>query len=124
MSNPMDQASKCNHALASEKLRRLPPSATVDFDLFCSEHDEAALTRLIIAVLVDLSPTKGGGVVDWNDEVRLIEDVGFDSLAVAETIFFFEDLFEISISNDEIASLQNIGGLRAFVARKVKVAAA
>lgn len=102
-----------------DKLRRLPASASNDYRLFRSHGDEEALTRLIIAVLTDLSPEKANGVTQWSDATRLMEDLKFDSLSIAETIFFFEDLFEIRISNEEIMKVGTLGELKTFVKRKV-----
>ncbi len=108
----------------SDKLRRLPPSATGDFQRFQESGDGEALNRLIIAALADHAPDKGRNVREWSDATRLVEDLGFDSLAIAETVFFFEDLFQISISNDEILQLKTIGELRAFVLVKARRCAA
>lgn len=52
-------------------------------------------------------------------DFRLIEDLGFDSLAVAEIVFFFEDLLQISIPTPEVTSLQTVKDLHAFVERKL-----
>ncbi len=124
MSNAPDPATPAATSPLPEKLKRLPTSAAKNYATFCSSHDEAALTQLIIAVLVDHSPTRAGGIETWGDHIRLVEDVGFDSLAIAETVFFFEDLFNISINNEEIAQLGTIGELRAFIMRKAAVLAA
>ncbi len=117
------QSNACTNPATSgpsvDKLRRLPPSATEDFLSFKGKGDEEALTRLIIAVLTDHSPDKAKAVTQWGPELRLIEDIGFDSLAIAETVFFFEDLFQISISNEEIMQVRTLGELRAFVKTKV-----
>ena len=53
-------------------------------------------------------------------EQRMIEDLGFDSLAVAETVFFFEDLFQVTIKNEEIMALRSVGELGDFVARRLR----
>ena len=109
----------------AEKLRRLPPSALENFRKFRATGDEAALTGLIFVVLDDFLPQKSKtGATGWPDEARLIEDLGFDSLAIAETVFFFEDLFTISISNEEILQVRTVGELRAFVQKKLARAAA
>ena len=106
-----------------EKLRRLPPSALENFRQFRATGDGAALAALIFAVLYDFLPQKSkDGATSWADEARLIEDLGFDSLAIAETVFFFEDLFRISISNEEILQVRTVGELRAFVQKKLAAA--
>ena len=103
-----------------DKLRRLPPEALENFNKFRATGDQAALTKLIFAVLYDFLPQKSKtGVTGWPDEARLIEDLGFDSLAIAETVFFFEDLFRISISNEEILQVRTVGELRGFVQKKL-----
>ena len=103
-----------------EKLRRLPPGALENFRQFRATGDETALAALIFVVLYDFLPQKSKtGASSWPDTARLIEDLGFDSLAIAETVFFFEDLFCISISNEEILQVRTVGELRAFVQRKL-----
>ena len=103
----------------AEKLRRLPPDALENFRKFRTTGDAAALNELIFVVLYDFLPQKSKtGATSWSDEARLIEDLGFDSLAIAETVFFFEDLFSISISNEEILQVRTVGELRAFVQKK------
>ena len=109
----------------AEKLRRLPASALENYRKFRATGDEAALTELIFVVLYDFLPQKSKtGATSWPDAARLIEDLGFDSLAIAETVFFFEDLFTISISNEEILQVRTVGELRAFVQKKLARAAA
>ena len=104
----------------AEKLRRLPPSALENFRKFRATGDEAALTALIFAVLYDFLPQKSKArMTSLPDGARLIGDLGFDSLAIAETVFFFEDLFTISISNEEILQVRTVGELRAFVQKKL-----
>jgi len=83
--------------------------------------DEEALTGLVIDVLNYYLP-KGSIArtnVAWPEDARLVEDLGFDSLATIETVFFIEDLFQISVSNDEIMKVSTVGDLRRFLRGKI-----
>jgi acyl carrier protein len=49
----------------------------------------------------------------------LIGDLGFDSLALAEIVFFIEDLYQVSVSNEELMRITTVGELRGFIRIKV-----
>ena len=104
------------------KLRRLSPAARVNYSLFMESGDEQALAALVFEVLGFYLPKEKAPrqAADWKDECRLVEDLGFDSLAIIETVFFFEELLQVSISNDELIKLKTVGELRQFLREKVK----
>jgi acyl carrier protein len=52
-------------------------------------------------------------------ETLLMDELGFDSLAIAELVFGTEDLFDVRISNEEVLQVRSIDDLRAFIRRKV-----
>lgn len=51
-------------------------------------------------------------------DLRLIEDLGLDSLTMMEIIIMVEEVMGISISNDEARSLQTIENVRSFAEAK------
>jgi acyl carrier protein len=106
-------------------LARFPADVRDAFAHFLAGGDVGALDTVLFAVVRDFLPRKNpvaAGPLPEN--ARLIEDLGFDSLAIAEIVFFMEDLFSIKISNAEIQQVGTVGQLRAFVLRKFAAARA
>jgi 3-hydroxyacyl-[acyl-carrier-protein] dehydratase len=99
------------------QLQRFPLEVRDAFRCFRSTGDVAALHLVVLAVVRDYMPRPGEAAL--TDEMRLIEDLGYDSLAVAETVFFLEDLLQVRIENKELIQVRTVGELRGFVTRKV-----
>jgi acyl carrier protein len=108
---------------AHAPLARFPAGVRDAFAHFLAVGDVDALDTVLFAIVRDFLPKKNPAAAGpLPDNVRLIEDLGFDSLAIAEIVFFMEDLFLIKISNAEIQQVGTVGQLRAFVLRKFAVA--
>jgi len=105
---------------ANDPLARFPADVREACAHFLAAGDAAALDTVLFAIVCDFMPKKNPAPASpLADNARLIEDLGFDSLAIAEIVFFMEDLFLIKISNAEIQQVGTIGELRAFVPRKL-----
>ena len=103
-----------------QSLRHLPSEAREAFQRFQSSGDLIALDLVIFAILADFVPRPPAGpLAELPGTTRLMDDLGFDSLAITESVFFIEDLFGISISNQEIILVRTLDNLRSFVRRKV-----
>ena len=105
-----------------DALARFPREVREAFARVQSDHAPAALRLIIDAALRDYLPEASPFLKDAPilDEHRLIEDLGFDSLAIAETVFFFEDIFQVRIDNQDILALHTVGELHAYVARRLR----
>ncbi len=99
------------------KLDRFPLEVRDAFRRFGAGGSAADLDLVITAVLRAHMPKPGSGPMA--DDLRLMEDLGYDSLAVAEMIFFFEDLFQVRIENQELLGVRTVGEVRRFVVRKL-----
>jgi hypothetical protein len=53
------------------------------------------------------------------DHLRLSEDLGLDSLALAEMAFKMDELFGVPIETREVAGIATVGDLKAFLRRKL-----
>lgn len=105
---------------AEDKIRHFSAEAKEAFHRFRATGDQAALDLVIFAMLEDSIPRKRAQqLAGLPGSTRLVEDLGFDSLAITEVVFFAEDLFTISIANEEIIQVHTLDDLRGFVRRKV-----
>jgi acyl carrier protein len=103
-----------------DRIKHLPAGARAAFRQFQSTGDLAALDPVIFAILEDFAPRPPARpVAEMPGDTRLIDDLGFDSLAITEVVFFTEDLFGISITNEEIVRVRSLADLRGFIHAKI-----
>jgi acyl carrier protein len=100
-------------------LRHLPPDAQAAFLRFQADGDPSGLDPVLFAILADYIPRDTVvPLAALPGSTRLIDDLGFDSLAITEVVFFTEDLFGINITNEEIVGVRTLADLREFISRK------
>jgi acyl carrier protein len=105
-----------------ESVRHLPAGARAAFDRFQADGDPLALDPVLLAILEDFIPrTPAHPLAELPGSTLLIDDLGFDSLAITEVVFFTEDLFGINISNQEIVQVRTLDDLRRFLRCKVAI---
>jgi acyl carrier protein len=103
--------------------RHFTPEVRDAYARFNSSRQPTDADIVVIAVVLDHMPDKkrrpAGALPDASG---LIADLGFDSIAITEMVFFLEDLFHVRISNDEILAVHTVGDLRSFVRQKLAAA--
>ncbi len=102
-------------------LRHFPEEVRAAYVRLRETGDPAAADTLVLAIVADHMPHKSAELAD---HVALVAGLGFDSVAIAEMIFFIEDLLQVSVTNAEIAGVTTVGELRAFVRAKLAAARA
>src|SRR5438128_163114 len=103
-----------------QRIKHLPPEARTAFRQFQTNGDPAVVDPLVLAILEDFIPkSPDTPLAQLPGTTRLIDDLGFDSLAITEVVFFTEDLFGINITNDEIIQVRTLDDLRGFIRAKL-----
>jgi hypothetical protein len=101
-------------------LQHLPEAARAAYQRFQTSGDPVALDPVLLAILDDFIPRPAARpLAEFAGDTRLMEDLGFDSLAITEVVFFTEDLLGIRIANEEIIQVRTLDDLRGFVRQKV-----
>lgn len=102
------------------RIKHLPDAARAAFQRFSTSGDPADLDPVILAVLADYIPRPPAQPLsELPGHTALMDDLGFDSLAITEVVFFFEDLLGIKISNEEIIRVRTLDDLRGFIRHKI-----
>jgi acyl carrier protein len=105
----------------NDLLAKFPEEVRAAYTRYLATGEVEAVDLIALAVIKDFIPKRPGGAPkpEFNDSTRLMTDLGFDSLTIAESVFFFEDLFRVRINNAEIMQVTTVGELRNFIRRKV-----
>ncbi|WP_231962221.1 phosphopantetheine-binding protein [Opitutus sp. GAS368] len=57
---------------------------------------------------------------DADDDLRIIEDLGIDSLTMMEIVILVEDVLQMTINNEELRYLRTVGDVKTFIECKVR----
>ena len=96
----------------------LPPHLQEALRRFSVSRSDEDLDVVIGGLLEDLGADLESG--NLPDDANFTEDLGLDSLAIAEFVFFFEDVLRIKISNETLADMRTLGALKAFLKSEMK----
>jgi acyl carrier protein len=103
-----------------EGLRRCS-AETVDAALRFREHgDVAAIPTVVFGLIERYQPsTATMRLKDANENTRLIEDLGLDSLTLLELVLAIEEVLNLQINNDELKEIRTLGRLNQFLKDKI-----
>ena len=104
-----------------ESLKRCSPSTFESACQFRKTGNPEHLPAVVIGVIERyVEPDLRAKLKDADDDLRLIEDLGIDSLTMMEIVILVEEVLQMTINNDELRNLRNVGDVKAFIDSKVR----
>jgi 3-hydroxyacyl-[acyl-carrier-protein] dehydratase len=104
-----------------ESLKRCSPStfeAAVQFRKTGNPEHVPAVVIGIIERFVE--PDLRVKLKDADDDLRVVEDLGVDSLTMMEIVILVEDVLQLTINNDELRNLRTVGDVKTFIDCKIR----
>ena len=108
-------------ALLRESLKRCSASTYEAAVQFRKTKNAEHLPAIIIGVIERfVEPDLRAKLKNPDDDLRLIEDLGIDSLTMMEIVILVEEVLQMSINNEELRNLRTIGDVKQFIECKVR----
>lgn len=103
--------------LNQEAVQDLAKEAQAALEAFMTSKSDTDLTSLVKITLADFVDDYDPDSI--NDATNFLTGLGLDSLAITEFIFFFEDIFNLKISNEALTQLQTVGDIKRFILDRI-----
>lgn len=104
-----------------ESLKRCSP-ATIEAALAYRRTQEASHLPAVIIGLIErfVEPDLRARLKEADDDLRLVEDLGIDSLTMMEIVILVEDVLQLQINNEDLRTLRTVGDIKVFIDCKVR----
>jgi len=103
-----------------EGLRRCSSDTIEAAVRYRERGDLKAIPQIVYGILERYQPaTATVKLSDANDDARLIEDIGLDSLTLLEIVLSIEEVLKLHIENEELREIRTIGQLNKFLHAKI-----
>ncbi len=110
-----------SEAALRDSLKRCS-SATVEAALAYRKRRDPDLLPSIIIGIVEryVESDLRGKLTEGDDDVRLMEDLGVDSLTMMEIVMLVEEVVGMQINNEELRDLRTLGDVKTFIDCKAR----
>lgn len=113
--NPEDDA------YLREALKRCSASTYEAAFQFRKTKNTEHLPAIVLGIIERyVEPDLRAKLRDPDDDLRLIEDLGIDSLTMMEIVILVEEVLQMSINNEELRHLRTLGDVKQFIECKVR----
>lgn len=107
--------------IPDELLKHLPARVQEAYKRFARTGDMDAADEVVLAIIKDHVPARKIAHIPpvLTDASTLMGDLGIDSVSIADALYVLEDVFDVSISNQDLAKLRTLGDLKTFLRSKL-----
>ena len=110
-----------DEAALRESLKRCSPSTFEAAVQFRKTGNPEHVPAVVIGVIERfVEPDLRVKLKDADDDLRLIEDLGIDSLTMMEIVILVEDVLQLTINNEELRNLRTVGDVKTFIDCKIR----
>jgi 3-hydroxyacyl-[acyl-carrier-protein] dehydratase len=103
-----------------EGLRRCSPETVEAAIRYREKGDVDAIPTIVFGILDRYQPaTAAVKLSEANENTRLIEDIGLDSLTLLEIVLSIEEVLKLRIENEELREIRTLGQLNKFLHDKI-----
>jgi len=108
-------------AALRESLKRCSPETLQAALEYRKTADASHLSAIVLGIIERfVEPEHHSRLREADEDLRVIEDLGLDSLTMMEVVILVEEVLNVSIANDELRNLRTVGDIRVFIDHKVK----
>jgi acyl carrier protein len=101
-------------------LKRCSPETVEAAVRYRQDRDPKAIPAIVYGILDRYQPaTAPVRLADANDDTRLIEDLGLDSLTLLEIVLSIEEVLQVRIENEDLKEIRTQGQLNKFLQDKI-----
>ena len=114
-------AAPTDEAHLREALKRCSP-ATVEAALAFRASGDCVHLPVIVVGVIERFVERGlrEKLATPSDDLRLVEDLGLDSLTMMEIVLLTEDALPVTINNEELRHLRTLGHVKQFIECKLR----
>ena len=110
-----------DEASLRESLKRCSPETLQAALEYRKTNDASYLSTIVLGIIERfVEPEHHSRLRHADEDLRVIEDLGLDSLTMMEVVILVEEVLNVSIANDELRNLRTVGDIRVFIDHKVK----
>ena len=107
-------------AALKEGLRRCSPETIEAAIRYREQGDLSAIPKIVYGIIERYQPATAPIKLSQADEnARLMEDIGLDSLTLLEIVLSIEEVLNLRIENEELRGIRTVGDLNKFLHAKL-----